>query len=60
MEHLLPALALVLVIEGLVLALLPRRLGEVLKFLESQNIDSLRSLGLGAASLGAILYWIFE
>ncbi len=60
MEHLLPALALVLVIEGLVLALLPRRSGEVLKFLESQSIDSLRTLGLGAASVGALLYWLLE
>ncbi len=60
MEHLLPALALVLVIEGLMLALLPKRLGEVLKFLEAQSIDTLRSLGLGAASLGAVLYWIFR
>ncbi len=60
MEHLLPALALVLVIEGLLLALLPKRLGEILKFLQEQSIDSLRSLGLGAASLGAVLYWIFR
>ncbi len=58
METLLPALALVLVIEGVLLALMPRRLGEVLRFLEAQNIDTLRSLGLGAASLGAVLYWI--
>lgn len=60
MEHLLPALALVLVIEGILLALLPRRLGEILKFLQAQSIDSLRSLGLGAASMGAVLYWIFR
>lgn len=60
MEHLLPALALVLVIEGILLALLPRRLGEILKFLQAQSIDSLRTLGLGAASVGAVLYWIFR
>ncbi len=60
MEHLLPALALVLVIEGLMLALLPGRLGEILKFLQAQSIDSLRSLGLGAASLGVVLYWIIR
>lgn len=60
METLLPALALVLVIEGVLLALMPRRLGEVLRFLEAQNIDTLRSLGLGAASLGAVLYWIVK
>lgn len=60
MEHLLPALALVLVIEGLLLALLPRRLGEIVKFLQAQSLDSLRSLGLGAASIGAVLYWIFR
>jgi len=58
MEYILPALALVLVIEGLALALLPTRLGELLRFLEAQPAERLRSLGLGAASVGALLYWV--
>lgn len=58
MQYLLPALALVLVVEGLALALLPGRLGELLRFLEQQPLDRLRSLGLGAASVGAVLYWL--
>ncbi len=57
MDQLWPALALVLVIEGLALALLPKRLSELLRFLEAQPVERLRSFGLGAASLGALLYW---
>ncbi len=57
MDQLWPALALVLVLEGLALALLPKRLGDILRFLEAQPVDRLRNLGLGAASLGALLYW---
>ena len=60
MDILLPALALVLVIEGLVLALLPGRLGDALRLLEAQPPERLRTFGLGAASLGAVIYWVLK
>jgi uncharacterized protein YjeT (DUF2065 family) len=60
MEHLLPALALALVIEGVVLALLPHRLAEIVRLAESLGPERLRMLGLGAASLGALLYWLLR
>lgn len=60
MEHLLPALALALVIEGVVLALVPHRLGEIVRLAESLGPERLRMLGLGAASLGAVLYWLLR
>ncbi|GAB5470219.1 MAG: hypothetical protein Kilf2KO_32490 [Rhodospirillales bacterium] len=58
MDYLWPALALVLVIEGIAIALLPGRLGELLRVLEAQPHDRLRQFGLGAASIGALLYWL--
>jgi len=58
MEHLLPALALALVIEGVVLALVPHRLGEIVRLAENLGPERLRSLGLGVASLGAVLFWL--
>lgn len=60
MEHLLPALALALVIEGVVLALVPHRLGEIVRLAERLGPERLRTLGLGAASLGAVLYWLLR
>lgn len=60
MDDLWPALALVLVVEGLVLAFLPQRLKEALQLLERLEPERLRTLGLGAASLGAVLYWILR
>jgi len=60
MEHLLPALALALVIEGVVLALVPHRLGEIVRLAEALGPERLRTLGLGAATLGALLYWLLR
>lgn len=60
MDDLWPALALVLVVEGLVLAFLPQRLSEALKLLETLGPERLRTWGLGAASLGALLYWLLR
>lgn len=60
MSDLWPALALVLVIEGVILALAPQRLAQVLQFLEMLGPERLRSYGLGAASLGAVLYWLLR
>lgn len=60
MDDLWPALALVIVIEGVVLALLPNRLAEALRMLEALGPERLRTLGLGAASIGALLYWLLR
>ena len=60
MSDLWPALALVLVVEGLVLALAPHRLGQILELLRPQSPERLRTWGLGAASLGALLYWVLR
>jgi uncharacterized protein YjeT (DUF2065 family) len=48
----LAALALVLVIEGLVLALLPNRFEEVLRALAEMPRDRRRALGLASAAAG--------
>jgi len=60
MSDLWPALALVLVVEGLLLALVPHRIAEALRLLEQLGRERLRTLGLGAASLGAVLYWLLR
>lgn len=60
MQQFLPALALALVIEGVVLALLPHRLGEIVRLAEALGPERLRLYGLGAASLGAVLYWLLK
>jgi uncharacterized protein YjeT (DUF2065 family) len=60
MSDLWPALALVLVVEGLVLALVPHRLAELLRLVETLGPERLRTWGLGAASLGALLYWVLR
>jgi len=60
MSDLWPALALVLVVEGLVLALVPHRLAQLLQMLELLGPERLRLWGLGGASLGALLYWMLR
>ena len=58
MEYLLPGLGLVLVFEGLVMALLPRRLDELVKMLAEMPIETRRTLGLAAMMAGIILIWL--
>jgi len=53
-------LALVLVIEGLLLALLPHRFGEALRALESQPPERLRTVGLSAACIGLLICWALK
>jgi uncharacterized protein len=49
---------LVLVFEGLVLALAPKRLEEALQFLMSIPPETRRVLGLGALAGGVLLIWL--
>ncbi len=57
MSWVLLGLGLVLVIEGLALALAPLRIEQVLLFLASQPRDRLRLIGLGAVATGVLLVW---
>ncbi len=60
MTDFLTALALVLVIEGLFLAIFPQRLRQILEVLESIPPESLRIGGVTAAALGVFLVWLLR
>lgn len=51
-------LGLVLVFEGLVFALAPSRLEELVKLIAEMPIETRRTIGLGAVALGVLLVWI--
>ena len=52
------ALGLVMVVEGLVLALLPRRLDDLARLVAQLPLGTRRALGLGALALGVGLVWM--
>ncbi|MBT8454659.1 MAG: DUF2065 domain-containing protein [Rhodobacteraceae bacterium] len=58
MAFLLLGLGLVLVIEGLVFALAPSRLDEVLEMLRRIPHDTRRFMGLAAVAIGVVLIWL--
>lgn len=58
MSTILLALGLVLCIEGLVFALAPSRLEELLEILRNMPIETRRLIGLGALAVGVVLVWI--
>ncbi len=60
MTDLFTALALVLVIEGLFLALFPHRLRQILARMEQMPPEALRLGGLVAATAGVLLVWILR
>ena len=60
MTDLFTALALVLVIEGLFLALFPHRLRQILAMMEQIPPESLRLGGVVAATLGVLLVWLLR
>ena len=51
-------LGLVLVFEGLVFALAPSRLEDLLKVIADTPIETRRAFGLGAVALGVLLVWL--
>jgi uncharacterized protein YjeT (DUF2065 family) len=57
-ETLFLGIGLVLIIEGLVFALAPSRLEEVLEMLRQLPIEARRLIGLGAVTLGLIFLWV--
>jgi len=60
MTDFLTALALVLVIEGLFLAIFPQRLRQIVEMLAEMPPDSLRIGGLVAAAFGVFLVWLLR
>jgi uncharacterized protein YjeT (DUF2065 family) len=57
-NDLLLGLGLVAIVEGLVLALAPSRLREVLELLDRMTPEIRRGLGLGAVAIGVGLVWL--
>lgn len=57
MELVLLGLGLVLVFEGLVFALLPKRLEELIRVISEMPVETRRAYGLGAVALGVLLVW---
>ncbi len=60
MTDFLTALALVLVIEGLFLAIFPHRLRQILEMLDELSPENLRVAGLCAAALGVFCVWLLR
>lgn len=52
------AIGMVLVIEGLVLALAPSRIADLLDMIRRMPVEMRRNLGLGAVALGTALIWL--
>ncbi|GEM_PF-200678 len=52
------ALGLVLSLEGLVLALAPSRIEDVLDLIRRMPVETRRAIGLGALALGIALIWL--
>lgn len=55
---LLLAVGLVLSLEGLVLALAPSRIDELLDLIRRMPVETRRNLGLAALALGIALIWL--
>ena len=60
LKEIIMALGLLAVIEGLVLALVPLRLEDLLKVLRDTPIQTLRNIGLGVIALGVAIVWIAQ
>ncbi|WP_413720326.1 DUF2065 domain-containing protein [Silicimonas sp. MF1-12-2] len=60
MELVLLGLGLVLVFEGLVFALAPSRLEELIKLISEMPIETRRTIGLGAMAIGIVLVWLAQ
>lgn len=58
MELILLGLGLVLVFEGLILALLPNRLEDLIQLISDMPIDTRRALGLASVAIGTLLVWL--
>ena len=52
------AIGLVLAVEGLVLALAPSRIAELLEMIRNMPVEMRRNPGLAGMALGAALIWL--
>jgi uncharacterized protein len=52
------AIGLVLIVEGLVLALAPLRIEEALRLIAGLSRDRKRAIGLAAVAIGGCLVWL--
>lgn len=53
-------IGMVLTVEGLVLALAPSRIEQMLELLRAMSPDIRRGLGLGALALGIAIIWLAQ
>ena len=60
MELILLGLGLVLVFEGLILALLPNRLEELVQMISELPLETRRTAGLAAVAIGVVLIWFVQ
>lgn len=60
MSWVLLGLGLVLVIEGLAIALAPSRIEQVLAFLATLGHDRRRLIGLTAVAIGVVFVWLAQ
>ena len=60
MELILLGLGLVLVFEGLILALLPNRLEELVQMISELPLETRRTAGLAAVAIGVVLIWLVQ
>ncbi|MCG7494325.1 DUF2065 family protein [Thalassobius sp. Cn5-15] len=58
MEHVILALGLVLMVEGLAYALAPSFIEELLEMLRALPVATRRNMGLAALALGLVLVWL--
>ncbi len=52
------AIGLVLVVEGLVFALAPSRIEDMLALVTRMPVETRRLVGLGAIAIGVVLLWL--
>ena len=60
LTDLLTAIALIFVIEGLIYALIPDRIKQLMVLALATESRALRGFGLGMAIMGAGFLWLFE
>ncbi|MFN4192897.1 MAG: DUF2065 domain-containing protein [Tabrizicola sp.] len=52
------ALGLVLAVEGLAIALAPRRVEDALRLIAALTLDQRRAIGLAALAFGVLIIWL--
>lgn len=60
LSHLWIALALVLVIEGLIYAIFPAQVQNVMRIASAMDKEKLRYYGAGMVALGVVIVWLLQ